>query len=257
MQWTAPSGLQVELRPIRGAELIKLAEEAKGTDMGAIVSIVLSCVTEVLDPGPYKLTAAGRPERSQLLKGDLVAALLHLRAVSMPDGDVYPIDVRCPAGGCAAQFKCDVDLRELPLKTLDQEARDRLVAGLPFQGRAAGKDILFDLQCVAQDARAASWMRTAQRQRQTVIDTYAVQIREVEGLERNVRHVFNWLCDLDLGEIDEVRAVLEAPDCGVDTDVAVTCPQCEWRWTTTLPFGASFFRAHRTKPKRSQETTVP
>lgn len=269
-----PSGLKGEVRKIRGSETIELAERATSQGQGNSIGAVLrGCWLQTLDPGPYAHAADGQgPDWDRVLKGDLLAGLLALRAASVVDGARYDFHVQCTA--CKVRYGWTVlDLmNDLPVRRLPAESAERLRAGLPFQATAADPDgpqvlravtanaagaaatpgthaLTFDLMLPAQDAVLRALMKSMGRKRATPVESLAAQTRTIDGEARSPAARQRFFKDLDLGELNRLRDLYDAADCGIDVDILTTCPEeCGWQQETALPFGRTFWRPETRPP---------
>lgn len=257
---TLPSGLVGEARKIRGSEAIELAERAMTPNGNSLGSILRGTWQNTIQPGPYSHAEKGKPgvDWDRVLKGDLLAGLLTMRAASIPHprsldpawpGARYEFRVQCEK--CKKPYEWVVNdiVKDLPRRTLSPESVEKLRAGEPFTATAIDADgrpheLTFDLMLPEQDAVLRTLMKQLQRKRATAVESLATQTRSIDGQPKSVAARQAFFRELDLGELNRLRQVFDDADCGVDIDLLTTCedPDCAWPQEVTLPFGRTFFR---------------
>jgi len=67
----------------------------------------------------------------------------------------------------------------------------------------------------------------------------------VEGVDTDFPALVNFVENLDDNEADFLEQEMEKHDCGVDTDITITCKKCLYNQVVPLPFTANFFRSER------------
>lgn len=245
----APSGLVGEVRKIRGAELITLAEAAGDTSPdGGFSSVLSGCWVRTEDPGPYAFVLAGdtKPDWSRVLKGDALYAFIYLRQISLSDD--YDFDVQCEE--CKRKYGWTIKLSDLPVRKLSEENAARLRRGDPFEAHVREKLVRFNLQTIAQEGPITKLMKQQRRQVSTMIDALAAQIVSIEGVKPDIKARHRFISDLDLDELHSLREALDAPDCGLETGIETVCTNraCQWTQDVNLPLGKSFFARRRRQP---------
>lgn len=252
-----PSGLKVELRKLRGQELIDLAERARSNAPQRISQIVAPCSVAVIDPGPYPFVLADKPVPwGKLLRGDLIAALLALRVASVPDGDVYDFPVRCERDECHARYEWRIQsiTNDLPVRRLSDEAKARLASGdARFEAHTlSGVRVTYKLMTEEDDEPIRKLMKLLERKAITMVETLAAQTRSIEGVTEDpndIRKRQRFFASLDYDELLDLRQKLDEQDCGVDSEIRTTCTECGWEQDLNLPFGKTFFMPG--KPKKT------
>lgn len=252
-----PSGLVGEVHKIRGIDMAEIAEEAEsGSSSGGFDRIIGRCWVSVVDPGPYSFVRAGDTavDWKRVLKGDMLATLVHLRRISMRDGDDFEFDVKCEE--CGKRIAWTVPLSKVPVHTLPAASRERVAKGELFDVDIMRDGVAtparFALATLGQEDGVHRLMKAMKRSTLTPVDALAAQIVSISGVANDPKSRWRFLAELSWGELDELRAKIDAHDCGYDTAIEIVCPErdCRWEQTVNLPFlNRRFFL-----PKRKRQT---
>lgn len=253
----APSGLVADVRKIKGSELVKLAESTDdaGPD-GGFGHVLSGCWLRTLDPGPYSFVSAGdaKPPWSRLLKGDTLHAFVFLRSISMPNGDDYDFPVQCEE--CKKRYDWTIKLSELEVKRLPPESVENVRAGKPFETRLGdGRLVKFNLQTIAQEEPLTKLMRQQKRKTGTMIDTIVAQVVSIEGVKPDIRNRWQFVSELDMDELYNLREAFDEADCGIETSFETRCTNrsCRWEQDVNLPLGKTFFAPKRKRQEQREE----
>jgi hypothetical protein len=241
-----PSGLAGEVRGLTGREGKLLGDRALARSGGTIDKMLQSCWLETTDPSVYELADGANPDWSKVLVGDRFFALVQIRRASF--GDDYAFSVQCQGAGCRERFEWELDLGELRVRALSEEARaafkswNRFETALPRGGRK----VWFRLLTGAEEARAAMLRR--QGRENLLLEAVALRVVEIEGVADKDRRRF--LEDVELGDLAALLDAFEEVDGGVETSIEVECPSCGGVQDVDLPFERGFFfpRARKAKP---------
>lgn len=251
-----PSGLVLEMRKIKGREIVALASTAESESVAdtSMASLVGACWEGTTDAGPYPYVVAGTqlaPPWLRLLKGDVLFLFIELRRISLLDGEIYSPLVTCEA--CKRSYGWDVPLSELPKLELPAESVARMKAGQLFDTTLpSGAVVQFDLQKTAQETEIINLLKMQHRNGGTVIDTLAAQIVKVDGRELTIKERSEFVQDLGLDEVTTLQEAFEAVDCGIDTEIVTICKHCGHRQAIALPLAKGFFQLSRTKKKKRE-----
>ncbi len=255
MRCELPSGLVLEVRKMKGSELVTLAENASGTGASNPFGAILGpCTLDTLDPGPYRHLTAGGGKPSQwdrIMKGDLLAGVLFLRRISMEDGDLYDFNLRCAE--CEDPIPWTLRLSKLPVRPFPPDSFARYKEGEPMIAKVKHEGVehvcRFWPGTVKQEDEVRDLNKTQRRRRVTDLDLLAAQTVSI-GDPADPKSMIvsplgrrQWFEDLSVGEVLEARRLYDEQDCGIDTALDVVCPGCGWRQTTAVPFGRELFRA--------------
>jgi hypothetical protein len=241
-----PSGLAGEVRGLTGREGKLLGDRALARSGGTIDKMLQSCWLTTTDPGVYELEGGANPDWSKVLVGDRFYALVQIRRASF--GDEYAFALQCQGAGCRERFEWELDLGDLPVRTLSDEARATFKNGNRFETALprGGKKVWFRLLTGADEARAAALRR--QGKENLLLEAVSMRVVEIEGVADKDRRRF--LEDVELGDLAALLDAFEREDGGVETSIEVECPSCGGVQDVDLPFERGFFfpRARRERP---------
>lgn len=248
-----PSGLVARVRGMKGKDYRNLAGASKLSGSG-VSQLLQSCVVEVVDQGPYAQRAI--PWDSEALVGDRLFGLVTIRRATYP-GEQYAFDVPCSLGRSCRKIEWKLDLNDLPVRELPEDARARFAAGENRFDTAtsSGQRVSFKLMQAADYKKQRRIIDAVGPSAQGLLLSLATRIVEVDGLRnQDVRTVFDWLDDLELSEHRTLVAAFDAVDCGIETEIEVECPWCKQEQTITLPFGRTFLNPQAATPGSSRRS---
>jgi hypothetical protein len=203
---------------------------------GQLGELLAACWEETLDPGPYTFEGE-RPDWGKVLQGDRFYTLLRIRCATY--GPEYGFTVACADAHCRARIEWELDLRELPIRTLPETSRAALLAGNRFPALLpeANRHVTFRLLLGDDEKRMPSLRRQAGDR--LLSASLGFRILDVEGVEPKDRKRF--LEDLSMGDAAFLAAEFERVDCGVETSFEIECPTCLAVQSIDLPFESDFF----------------
>jgi hypothetical protein len=235
---TCPSGLAGVIRPL------KVKDEALYTDLrllkdGTLIQeLCKSCWVNTTSLGPYNFD--GPINWDRVLQGDAFWVFLQIRIASY--GSPYTFKALCQ--NCGNQFSWTTDLaKDLKIKKLPPESAAALKSGKSLSTtRENGKAVAFrlllteDERAIAQlqEGRKVLQKRAALMQRLVAVDGEPTQEEDGFAMVRFVE-------ELDAGEADYLLQEMEKFDCGIDTDLKITCEHCLTDQVVVLPFEVGFF----------------
>jgi hypothetical protein len=158
---------------------------------------------------------------------------------SLTFGDEYAFQVQCQSPGCRERFEWELNLKDLPVRTLSEGARaafrngNRLETRLPHDGRK----VWFRLMTGADEVRAATAMRAGRDG--MLLTALAMRIVEIEGVKTEDKRRF--LDDMELADAAALLDRFDEADGGVETSIEVECPACGAVQDLQLPFERGFF----------------
>lgn len=247
-----PSGLAGEIRGLKVKEFNILADRRLAKGGGQIDAILNSCWTQTVDPGPYDF--GDEPvDWEKVLQGDRFYALLKIRALSL--GRTYPFGVTCQNESCRHRFEWEVDLDDLPVRSLTDESRERFQDGNCFETRlpGSGKRVWYRLSIGADERRFAKVRQTNRDRLWSAM--LALRIVEIEGVKDSERRRF--LEDLEVADAEFLRSEFDRVDCGVDTTIEIECPECLTLQDIDLPFDQRFFLGTQRKERGGPAGSFP
>lgn len=232
--YVCPSGLELEIRGLKGKEL-RFLEGKKG--IRSIGKILSTCIVSVGATGPYDDLDPDKPvDTDKLLVGDETFALLAVRAETF--GAAYDFNFQC--GSCGERVAWTVDIiKDLPLKKLAPEDAERFRSKEPFVGVLSNGDVIKFRLPTGADKRAASPSKNASDSILVNIVRRLIEVISADGATQNPK---KYVEESGLKIVMEIGKKLQANDCGVDTTIEVECT-CEEVQKLQLPLGQSFWAA--------------
>jgi hypothetical protein len=244
---TCPSGLIGRIRGMKAREERVLADRKLAKSGGQLDEILAACWEETLEPGPYSF-GTDSLDWTKVLQGDRFFTLLSIRVASY--GPNYDFDVTCSNRECRASIPWTVDLRKLPVRSLTAESRAAFVSGRNFEAvlPRAGRRVTFRLLTGADERRMTAQCRTAgERPISTLLNA---RVERIEGVDE--RDKLRTIEDLEMEDVSFLLGEFDRVDCGVETEIAVECPDCFGLTRVELPFEKGFFLPQRKKPSGAQ-----
>lgn len=244
-----PSGLTGIVRGLKVREERILADRKLAKANAQLDELLQACWVETHEPGPYEI-GAGAPDWDKVLQGDRFYALLAIRIATY--GPEYAFAVTCAEDRCRARFEWEVDLRQLPTRTLSDASRARFTAGNRFETLlpAAGRRVAFKLMTGADERKLPMLRRNADGQAMSAVLAY--RCIDIDGVGQHEKRRF--IDDLSMSDADALVEAMNDVDCGVQTTLDVECPECLATQEIELPFSRGFF-ARKKKPTASDTTS--
>jgi hypothetical protein len=228
----------------------RLAQAAKSSENfeTVIETVLASRLGAVVDPGPYpRLLEGGDVVWDDLLSGDTFAAMIDLRKISYDDGATFTVlDLQCPSGQCP-KFDYDIDLDvDLVRRDLDDVGAEHVRSGAPLVCQVDGKQVSFTLATGSTVKRVRKL--DAQYPKRMMATRMRSRILSVEGVDP--LEIMNWLDGnngaskvypgLRAADAERLRDAMDQHECGIDTEVELTCEHCGRKYMINLPFDAGF-----------------
>lgn len=242
-----PSGLTLEIQPLKGETIAALTREANKPNSAAADIMLQHAVQSVVEPGPYPFEPGSKPKWGSVLQGDKFAALVDIRAFTL--GKEYAFRVRCRDSACKQSFEWEIGLDELPRRKLPESSATALKTANRFETTLPdGRTLTFKL-LLGSDEAVLMKMRRNNGGQVGPIDALVIRTLSIEGCKptdhayREVFHRLGWQEVFDL-----IEAVQE-PDCGVETKFEVACTFCGLEQEIELPFDRDFFSPTRKSRK--------
>ena len=123
---TCPSGLTGRIRAMLVREERILGDRKLAKAGGQVDELLAACWEETLEAGPYDFGDKAI-DWGKVLQGDRFFALLKTRALTY--GAKYAFSVPCQNDACRARIEWELDLNELPCRSLSDESRAAFNAG--------------------------------------------------------------------------------------------------------------------------------
>jgi hypothetical protein len=218
----------------------RILADRKLAKSGLLVDQLLSaCWQECLDAGPYPFDAA--VDWARVLQGDRFFTLLQIRIHSY--GGDYVFDVSCKE--CRTRIEWELDLGELPVRSLSEESREAFLRGNRFEAVLpdAGRRVAFHLPTGSDERRIA--VRRKHTDGSPISTVLSSRIDSIEAVDPRERARF--IEDLTMSDVTFLLGEFDRVDCGVETDIEVECSECFGTQVVELPFDKSFFLPTRKK----------
>lgn len=243
---TCPSGLEGKLRPLKVKDEA-LTKDAKLVKSGELVyELAKRCWVEATSQGPYDLVDKAVDWR-KVMQGDAFAVFLEIRRITY--GDEY--DFTCQCKSCRSTINWTMKFSELDVRELSEEGEASWKTGEPIAVETESGLRVTGKILTGEDDKYIARLQEGREMSQRNA-TLCQRIVSIEGVDtKKPFEKIRWVESLDAGDADELLELLEWHDCGVDTEIPVTCANCYYDQTVTLPLGASFFlKKLRKKAKR-------
>ncbi len=241
-----PSGLVLELRPLRGSSIIALSRSSSAQRDDHFAPIFSEVFSRCLDPGPYPFVAEGdaRPPWDRILKGDMLSMLFAVRRISLPRGEHYDFPVRCE--GCGKRYDWQINIEtDLPPQPLPEASREAIRNGRPLSAVLSdGTCVSYHLGTFARDKLMREKMKGEKRgdDHPTLVDTNYAQVVAIDDAT-DQRKIWRRLNDMTMPQLVELRQTMDANDCGVETLIATRHDRCGWEQERDLPLDPRTFLA--------------
>jgi len=241
-----PSGLAGEIRGLTGKEAKLFSDRSLAKTGATIDRILQSCWLSTTDAGIYDLAQDAPLDWRKVLVGDRFYALVQIRRQSF--GDTYAFSVQCDNASCRERFEWELNLGDLPVQKLSDEAKATFQNGNRFETCMVRKDrkVWFRLLTGADEARAATLRR--QGRENLLLEAVALRILEIEGVADKDKRQF--LEDVELADLTALLDAFERVDGGIETSIEVECPVCQGIQDVELPFERGFFFPRARKEKK-------
>ena len=246
---TCPSGLTGRIRGMKVREERILSDRKLAKHGGQIDQRLAACWEEILDPGPYDFGVD--IDWDKVVQGDRFYALLQLRVLTY--GAEFAFSVGCQNASCRSRIEWELDLNDLPVRTLEGERLESFKNGNRFETMLpyAGTRVWFKLLTGADERRLPQLKRQAGDRMLSAM--LGLRIVEVEDLAPREKRAF--LEDLSMRDANFLVDEFDRVDCGVDTAIEIECPECYGLQEVELPFDQGFFMPGKGRTARHRGRT--
>lgn len=226
---------EVELKELTGEEEDLLFSKTipNHKKMSALIGRCIKRIGTITDRGRIAMLS------SQLLIGDRVFLMFALRRLSM--GDQYPFRVNCPECGMVNNFT--IDLGSLEIQKMEDPAKRVFSVKLK-----SGSEVTFRLLNGTDEEALASYRKDDRL-------SFALQrrIEMLNGKPPSLKDVKS----MSMRDRDELRAIMDGHDGGIDTTLEMTCSYCAAEFEDDVdPSQPGFFFPSMTQKKlRSKSST--
>jgi hypothetical protein len=232
---------KLHVRPMTGHEEEILATQ-RFVKKGQAVNMIFSrCLKEKFDS-------------NKLLVADRTYLLLYLRGISYTPN--YDVSLKCPE--CDHQFEETIDLDSLYLNFCPNNfgptsLKDQLpTSGLIFSYRLpTGEDERKVQDYRDHKAKISKQFNTSERTDDSLLYRTAIMLNDISGIA-NTDEILEVIRNLQMNDVVYLRNLINSPPFGVDTNIAIHCPNCPAEFDVDLPIESNFFFP-RAKPKTKEE----
>lgn len=212
-----PSGDEIELREMTGAEEELLTNQRLIRSGDAVNQVLVNCILRIGESDEISPKAVG-----DMLSGDRLFTLVKLRQVSL--GDEVELDLVCPSAACRAKNRVTVNLDDLPVTPYGEERE--FVFGLP----ASGSKVRFAYLDGHKEKRLA------QMQEPSISAAMMIRILDIDGTAPSKKA----LAEMSLRDRSALRQDMLSVDAGIDTTIESNCDSCGTKIRTRLEAEPSF-----------------
>lgn len=212
-----PSGTEIELREMTGAEEELLTNQRLIRSGDAVNHVLANCIVRVGENGEVSTK-----DVLDMLSGDRLFTLVRLRQVSL--GDEVELDPVCPNTACRTKNHIVVNLNDLPVTPYGEEREFTFT--LPGSGRK--------VKFVHLDGHKEK--RLAQMQEPNISSAMMIRILEIDDAAPSKKA----LAEMSMRDRTALRAEMLRVDAGIDTNIECDCESCGTRIRTKLEAEPSF-----------------
>ena len=206
-----PSGDEIELREMTGAEEELLTNQRLIRTGDAVNQVLANCTSRIGDDEEI-----GPKVVMDMLSGDRLFTLVKLRQVSL--GDEVELDLVCPSAACRAKNRVTVNLDDLLVTPYGQERE------FMFTLPASGSKVRF----VYLDGHKEK--RLAQMEEPSLSAAMMIRILDIDG-NAPTKKTLN---EMSMRDRSALRQEMLRVDAGIDTSIESDCDSCGTRIRTRL-----------------------
>ena len=215
--FTLPSGPEIELREMTGAEEELLTNQRLIRSGDAINQVLLNCLVRLGES-----TQPTMKDVLDLLSGDRLFMLVRLRQISL--GDEVELSLVCPSQACRAENQLAVNLNDLLVTPYGSERE--FVFTLPASGAA----VTF-VHLTGQMEKRLAALKEA-----NISSAMLMRIVDVGGKPPSKKT----LADMPMRDRVALRREMLRVDGGIDTTIDLECADCGTRIRTRLESDPGF-----------------
>ena len=206
-----PSGIEIELREMTGAEEELLTNQRLIRTGDAVNQVLKNCIVRLGDNDEPTVK-----DVLDLLSGDRLFILVRLRQISL--GDEVELELTCPNTACRAANAVTVNLDELEVTPYGEERE------FAFTLPGSGGKVRFGYLDGHKEKRLAALKEPS------ISSAMLIRIIDVDGAPPT-KKIMN---DMSMRDRGALRQEMLRVDAGVDTTVETDCQSCGTRIRTRL-----------------------
>lgn len=215
--FTLPSGPEIELREMTGAEEELLTNQRLIRSGDAINQVLKNCILRIGDN-----TEPGMSEVLSMLSGDRLFTLVRLRQISL--GDEVELELACPNGMCRAKSHAVLNLNDLSVVPYGEDRE------FTFTLPGSGQKVRF---CYLDGGKEK---RLAQMQEPTISAAMMIRILDIDGTAPSKKA----LSEMSMKDRSALRQEMMRVDAGIETTVKLSCDSCGTEIRTKLEAEPAF-----------------
>lgn len=212
-----PSGDEIELREMTGAEEELLTNQRLIRTGDAVNQVLANCILRIGEKDEV-----APKDVLDMLSGDRLFTLVKLRQISL--GDEVELELACPNTACRAKNHATINLDDLPVSPYREERE--FVFTLP----ASGSKVRF----LYLDGHKEK--RLAQMQEPSISSAMMIRILDIDGNAPSKKA----LNEMSMRDRSALRQEMLRVDAGIDTTIELDCDSCGMRIRTRLEAEPSF-----------------
>jgi len=206
-----PSGPEIELREMTGAEEELLTNQRLVRNGDAVNQVLRNCIVRIGEKN--EVTTA---DVLDMLSGDRLFVLVRLRQISL--GDEVELELVCPNTACRAKNRAMVSINDLPVTPYGEERE------FTFTLPASGAKVRFGYLDGHKEKRLA------QMQEPSISAAMLIRILDIDGNPPSKKA----LAEMSMRDRSALRQEMLRVDAGVDTSIELDCDSCGARIRTRL-----------------------
>lgn len=199
----------------------------------------------------------------ELLVGDRTYVLFYLRAIT--HGNIYEFAIQCTNDACSQMSTHEYDLNKIEEnKRGPQYPKEPIRVVLPNLSKRAGKDVWVEIRflrghdiqtinkrrrfmqrAIGKSVRSAKSGESVSSDQvildKTLEENLHLVIQNVNGVQDQMK-IAEIMKRMSQRDTQAVRRTLNEGAPGIDTDILVTCPECNTEMRMDLPVTDTFFR---------------
>jgi hypothetical protein len=163
-----------------------------------------------------------------LPQGDRLFLLLAVRRVSL--GDDMPFVTVCPDSDCKKKSQLEVDLSELTIKKMPNPLVRQYEDVLPKTKKTIRMKVL--------DGYGEEMLaKAAQANKDNISTAILARVESIDGKAASLEDILT----LPMMDRNHLRDLWQDYEGGIDTDIEVTCPNCNLDYSTSVDLGSPGF----------------
>ena len=206
-----PSGIEVELREMTGAEEELLTNQRLIRTGDAVNQVLRNCIVKLGDNEEPAVK-----DVIDLLSGDRLFILVRLRQISL--GEEVELELACPNTACRASNAVTINLDDLEVTPYGEERE------FTFTLPGSGRKVRFGYLDGNKEKRLAALKEPS------ISSAMLIRIIEIDGAPPS-KKIMN---DMSMKDRSALRQEMLRKDAGIDTTMETDCQSCGTRIRTRL-----------------------